>query len=197
MSNKHSYVTADYLPFETATNLVRRLYKDGKYRMSLLIGCGIFTGLRISDLLTLNWSTILDRESFVIWEQKTGKRREIRINKGFQGHIRDCHAALHIKDDSQPCFLNRYGSVISIQRVNRAFKEIKVKYQLKIEHFSTHTMRKTWARRIWEVENEQGRGEQALTVLSELMSHSSPAITRRYICLRQQELGAVWNDLIF
>ena len=50
--------------------------------MSLLIGCGIFTGLRISDLLTLNWATILDKENFVIWEQKTGKGREIRINKG-------------------------------------------------------------------------------------------------------------------
>lgn len=33
--------------------LVRKLYRDGDYRMSLLIGCGAFFGLRISDTLSL------------------------------------------------------------------------------------------------------------------------------------------------
>ena len=130
MSAKHVYTTADYVPFDVATNLVRRQYRGGNYRMSLLIGCGFFFGLRISDLLSLKWSDILNKDSFVIWEQKTGKRQEIRINRGFAGHITDCHQALRIRDDNQPCFLNRYGGVISIQRVNRAFKEIKVRYQV-------------------------------------------------------------------
>ena len=51
MSAKHSFTTADDLPWDTMLNLVRRLYKDGNYRMSLLIACGSFFGLRISDLL--------------------------------------------------------------------------------------------------------------------------------------------------
>lgn len=197
MSAKHAYTTADYIPFDIATNLVRRLYRDGNYRMSLLIGCGIFFGLRISDLLSLRWYDILNRDSFVIWEQKTGKRREIRINKGFTGHIADCYQALHIRDVNQPCFLNRYGGVISIQRVNRAFKEIKVRYQVPAPHFSTHSLRKTWARRIYENENQQGKGEMALLKLSELMNHSAPNITRRYIGLRKEELGEVYDSLVF
>ena len=36
MSQKHSYTTADYLPWDTMLNLTRRLFRDGKYRMSLL-----------------------------------------------------------------------------------------------------------------------------------------------------------------
>ena len=53
MSRKYSYTTADYLPWNTMLNLTRRLFKDGRYRMSLLVACGCFFGLRISDLLSL------------------------------------------------------------------------------------------------------------------------------------------------
>jgi len=197
MSLKHSNATADYLPWNDAMTLVRKLYKDGNYRMSLLLGCGFFFGLRISDLLTLTWDMILNKESFTINEHKTNKHREVRINKGFQQHIQDCHAAMNIKDDSKPCFRNRYGGVLSLQMINRDFKAIKFKYRLKVGNFSTHTMRKTWGRQIWEQENAEGKGEMALLKLSELMNHSAPSITRRYIGLRQQELGELYDSLQF
>lgn len=197
MSLKHSYTTADYITWDTATNLVRKLFRNGDYRMSLFIGCGIFFGLRVSDLLTLSWNQILGGDEFVIYEKKTDKRRVIRINEGFKAHIADCYQALGIKDINEPCFLNRYGSVLSLQMINRNFKAIKVKYQLKIENFSTHSLRKTWARQVYENENSQGKGDMALLKLSEIMNHSCPSITRRYIGLRQQELGEVYDNLIF
>ena len=84
MSVKNSYTTADYLEWDTAMALIRKLYKDGDFRFSLLIGCGCFFGLRISDLRKLTWSMLLDGDSFMLNEQKTGKRRIIKINKGFQ-----------------------------------------------------------------------------------------------------------------
>ncbi len=37
MSQKHSYTTADYLPWDTMLNLTHSLFKDGRYRMSLLV----------------------------------------------------------------------------------------------------------------------------------------------------------------
>ena len=197
MSRKHTYTTADYLVWDTAMSLVRKLYRDKDYRMSLLLGCGFFFGLRISDLRTLTWTQLLNVEELVIYEQKTGKRRIIRINRDFQGHIQDCHTSLKIKDDNQPCFLNRYGSVITLQMINRKFKDMRIKYGLKINNFSTHTMRKTWARKIWENENADGRGEQSLVVLSEIMNHSSVAITRRYLGFRQQEIGQIYESLQF
>lgn len=197
MSLKHSYTTADYLPWDSATSLVRKLYGDGHYRMSLLLGCGCFFGLRISDLRMLTWNQILSNDSFVVIEQKTGKRREIKINKGFQKHIKDCHDAMKVQDDSKPCFLNRFGEIISIQMINRELKVIKFKYRVPVNNFSTHTCRKTWARKIWETENSLGRGELALLKLSEILNHSAPSITRRYIGLRQEELGEVYDSLQF
>ena len=197
MSQKHAYTTADYLPWDSATSLIRKLYRNGDYRMSLFIGCGAFFGLRVSDLLSLTWNQILTGEEFAIYEQKTGKRRVIRINSGFQAFVQDCFNALGVKDAEECCFLNRYGGLISLQMINRHLKAIKVKYQLRINNFSTHSLRKTWARRVYENENAQGRGDMALLKLSELMNHSSPAITRRYIGLRQQELGEVYDNLTF
>ena len=70
MSVKHTYTTSDYIEWNTMLNLVRRLYKDGDYRMSLLIGCGAFFGLRISDLFTLDWNMLLGGDSFILTEKK-------------------------------------------------------------------------------------------------------------------------------
>ena len=59
MSLKYSSTTADYLQWSEAMNLIRKLAKDGNYRISLLISLGCFTGLRISDILALRWKQIL------------------------------------------------------------------------------------------------------------------------------------------
>lgn len=195
MSQKHQYTTSDYLEWDVAMNLIRRLYKDGKIRLSLLIGCGCFFGLRFSDLSKLTWEQLLSGESFAIYEQKTGKRREIRINKGFQDFIRECYVALKVCDISQPCFLNRFGGIITNQMVNRHFKTIKVRYQIRVKNFSTHSLRKTFGRRVVDMAGTDA--EMALIKLSELFNHTSPMVTRRYLGLRQEELGEVYENLSF
>ena len=63
MSLKNSYTTSDYLQWDSATTLVRKLYRDKNYRISLLIGCVIFFGLRISDLLRLTWNMLMNSEA--------------------------------------------------------------------------------------------------------------------------------------
>lgn len=195
MSKKHTYTTADYLPWDTMLNLVHRLFKDGNYRMSLLVACGSFFGLRISDLLSLTWEQILG-ESFSLNEKKTGKHREIRVNAGVREHAKDCYAALGIKNPKEHCFLNRFGGVLSIQRVNVVLKEVKAKYRLvDVKNFSTHSFRKTFGRKVVEMAGENS--EMALIKLAELFNHSSTAITRRYLGLRQQELREVYDSLIF
>ena len=62
MSLKYSNTTADFLQWDEAMNLVRKLAKDGNYKMSLLIALGCFTGLRISDILALRWKQILNTD---------------------------------------------------------------------------------------------------------------------------------------
>ena len=70
VSQKHTYTTSDYMEWSTMLNLVRWLYRDGNFRMSLLIGTGCFFGLRISDLLSLTWEMLLAGDSFMIEEKR-------------------------------------------------------------------------------------------------------------------------------
>lgn len=195
MSLKNSYTTSDYLQWDSATSLVRKLYRDKNYRISLLIGCGIFFGLRISDLLQLTWEMLLDKDAkFVITEKKTSKRREVRINKEFQKHIKDCYTALNIQNLNEQCFLSGKNKVYSIQWVNIVFKELKSKYNLKIDHFSTHSLRKTFGRKVFE---SSENAELALVKLMELFNHSSVSITKRYLGLRQEEILQTYDCLSF
>lgn len=196
MSAKNSYTTADYIEWNTAINLVHRLYKDKEYKMSLLIGCGIFFGLRISDILQLSWNMLLDDSSFELIEKKTQKRREVRINKGFQKHIWDCYNALLITDKSEKCFKSREHRVYSIQRINMLLKDIKKKYGIKsVKNFSTHSLRKTFGRHVYE--RADSNGEMALVMLSELFNHSNIAITKRYLGLRKEEIMGCYDLLDF
>ena len=196
MSAKNSYTTADFIEWNTAINLVHRLYKDKDYKMSLLIGCGIFFGLRISDILQLSWDMLLNDSSFQLIEKKTQKRREVRINKGFQKHIWDCYNALLITDKSEKCFKSRERRVYSIQRINMILKDIKKKYNIKsVKNFSTHSLRKTFGRHVYE--RADSNGEMALVMLSELFNHSNIAITKRYLGLRKEEILGCYDLLDF
>lgn len=195
MSIKHSNTTSDYLEWDTMLYLVHRLYRDENYRISLLIGCGCFFGLRISDLKTLRWEQLLDGNSFELLEKKTGKRRIVRINPGFQKHIKDCYKRLGSPEKDEPVFLSREHKVYSTQRINVIFKEVKKRYGIKINHFSTHSLRKTFGRKV--VDSAGNDSEMALIKLSEIFNHSSPAITRRYLGLRQEEIGEVYDGLEF
>ena len=192
---KTTYRTSDYLDWDSMMNLIRRLYRDGNYRMSLLLGCGSFFGLRISDLLTLSWDMLLYEEQFTIREKKTGKRRVVKINHEFQRHINNCYRALKIEDDTEKCFLSQKGSVYSIQRSNSILKDIKKNYNLKIQNFSTHTMRKTFGRKVFESAGENAN--LALVRLSELFNHSNIAITKIYLGIRQEELLETYDLLDF
>lgn len=191
----HKYQTSDYMEWDVMLSLIRKLYRDGNYRMSLLIGCGCFFGLRISDILTLTWSMLLYDEKFVLNEKKTNKRRVVKINADFQQHIKQCHNALGIKNDSEKCFLSQKKVVYSTQRINVLFKEIKRKYNLKIEHFSTHTMRKTFGRKVFESAGENAN--MALMRLSELFNHSNVSVTKIYLGIREKELLETYDLLDF
>ena len=191
----HKYQTSDYMEWDVMLSLIRKLYRDGNYRMSLLIGCGCFFGLRISDILTLTWSMLLDDDKFTLNEKKTNKRRVVKINVDFQQHIKQCHDALGIKNNGEKCFLSQKKVVYSTQRINVLLKQIKKQYNLKIEHFSTHTFRKTFGRKVFESAGENAN--MALMRLSELFNHSNVGITKIYLGIREKELLETYDLLDF
>ena len=195
MSLKYSTTTADYLVWSDAMNLIRKLAKDENYKMSLLIALGCFTGLRISDILALRWEQILSTEEFTIIEKKTGKKRILRLNSQLQQHIRECYEQIQPIGLKAPILVSQKGTVFTIQRINVILKEIKRKYRLKVKNFSCHSLRKTFGRQVYNMNSENS--ELALVKLMELFNHSSLAITKRYLGLRQEEILETYDCLSF
>ena len=195
MSLKYSTTTADYLVWSDAMNLIRKLAKDGNYKISLLIALGCFTGLRISDILALRWEQILSTEEFTIIEKKTGKKRVLRLNPQLQQHIRECHEQIQPIGQKAPILVSQKGTVFTIQRINVILKEVKRKYRLKVKNFSCHSLRKTFGRQVYNMNSENS--ELALVKLMELFNHSSLAITKRYLGLRQEEILQTYDCLSF
>lgn len=185
MALKGQYTTADYLPWNEAMMLVKKLYRDGRYRDSMMVATGFMTGLRISDILRLTFSDILSNEILTINEKKTGKRREIPLSKDYKKHVEDCFKALGLSDSTKPMFLSYQGSVITIQMVNKTLHGLKDRYNLSVEHFTSHSLRKTFARRIYDTATDR---EYALIKLGSVLGHSNVSITRRYLGIKREEI---------
>lgn len=195
MSLKYSTTTADFLVWSDAMNLIRKLAKDGNYKMSLLIALGCFTGLRISDILALRWNQILYTEEFTIIEKKTGKQRTLRLNPQLQKHIQECYEQIKPIGLKAPILVSQKGTIFTVQAINRILKEIKKKYRLKIKNFSCHSLRKTFGRQVYTMNGDNS--ELALVKLMELFNHSSVSITKRYLGLRQEEILQTYDCLSF
>lgn len=195
MSLRNTKTTADYIPWESAINTVHRLYKDKNYTMSLFIACGIFTGLRVTDLRALHWNQLLNGGVLSITEHKTKKERQIKLNPEFVEHVKQCYEAMGVKNPNEFCFLSQKKTVISIQWFNRLLKDVKKKYRLPCKNISCHALRKTMGRAIFEKSEENS--EMALIKLSEVFGHSNTQITRRYLGLKTEEILSAYDLLSF
>ena len=195
MSAKFSRTTSDYLEWSQAMNLIRNLYNDEKYQMSLLISFGSFWGLRISDILSIKWEQVYKKDELQLVEKKTQKVREIKINQQLKKHISDCYNKIKPYTNAEFIFTSQKGSIFSIQRINVLLKGLKVEYNLKIKNFSSHSLRKSFGREIFNRSGENA--ELAIVKLSHLFNHSNPAITRRYLGITQKELLETYDILSF
>ena len=169
-------------------SLITRLEKDENYKFCLLISIGVFTGLRISDLLS--------NETFTLREMKTKKQRSIKVNKDLKEIISRIVSKSNITNLNQLIFINKYGTKsIDKSYVNVKLKELVKKYRIKLDgNVSTHTFRKTLGRRVMEVNNYSN---ESLVLLIELFGHSSMSITNRYLGIREQEIYNVYDCLTF
>ena len=187
MSLKNSVTTSTYLNFDSTLNKAMKIIKiDKNYKLGFLIVFGINTGLRISDILKLKVED-LEHDSISLVESKTNKKRAIKLNHNVK-------TAYKLLKDRNPnidgfVFLSNQNTVYSRQYVNRKLKDMFGSKSLSI---STHSLRKTFGRQVW-VNN--GESEKALLYLSELFNHSSPAITKRYLGIRQEELDDIYMSL--
>ena len=108
---------------------------------------------------------------------------------------KECHEHIKPAGVNVPILQSQKGTTFSIQRINVMLKEAKKKYRLHVGNFSCHSLRKTFGRQVYNMNNENS--ELALVKLMELFNHSSVSITKRYLGLRQEEILETYDCLSF
>ncbi len=188
MSLRGQKTKSDFLEWDKMKKLTLMLERDGDIKFSLLISCGCYLGLRISDLLQLKWSDLLNNEFCQVIEKKTKKHRKITINPELKEIINRIYSEVDAIEE-QYIFVNRFGKKpISVQHVNSKLKDIFNHYNINGQ-YSSHFMRKSLGRQVWSKNNYS---EQALILLSQLFNHSSIKTTRIYLGIRDEEISNLY-----
>jgi integrase len=150
MSLKGQKTTTTSMDWDQFKSLILKLERDGENKYCLLISIGVFTGLRIGDLLQLRFSQFETGETFTIVEKKTKKTRKIKINQDLKFILMRIKEKMSIADSNQFIFINRYGTKpIDRSWINVNLKRIFKKYKIELEgNISSHMFRKTLGNRV-------------------------------------------------
>ena len=194
MSLPGQTTTTSSMDWDQFKSLIHRLERDNNYKYCLLIAIGVFSGLRISDLLQLRWSQFEDAEYLDIIEKKTKKHRKIKLNPDLLNMVERIKVKMGVIDLDQFIFVNRYGTKpIDRSWVNVNLKKIFKNYNIEVEgNISSHLFRKTLGNRVLKLNNYTN---ESVVLLMELFGHSSIFITKKYLGIRQREVMNVYDSL--
>lgn len=175
-------------------SLISKLERDGEYKFCLLVAMGVFTGLRISDLLQIKFNQFIETEFLNIVEKKTKKDRKIKINSDLKEMVERIKLKMNFTDDEQYIFVNKYGTKpIDKSYVNVKLKELFKKYDIHLEgNVSSHLFRKTLGNRALKLNNYSN---ESMVLLMELFNHSSPKTTKLYLGVRDSEIQSIYDSL--
>lgn len=166
---------------------IKKLLHDNP-RDRLLFILGINTGLRVQDLLALKVSDVLDCKigsRIQIKEKKTGKDNVIIINSEIFNALEE-----YLNDDNKIpdhfLFKSRKGknSPLTTYAVMNYIKNWCRTLNIKT-HVGAHTLRKTFCYQQRKIHGATWE------VLSKRLNHSSPAITRRYLGVKEEEVEEI------
>lgn len=183
------------LKWGDAQNLLKLLKADAKHETRLLFALGFYTGLRISDILRLKWAQLIGVKEVTVQEKKTGKTRRIQIHEDLAAIIKEAAAALK-PSPAGYLFTSKKGPAIgqplTVVGANLRIRDTLQAYGIKTQNASSHCLRKTFARRVYEVNHQS---EAALILLSQILNHGNPAVTRRYIGLTAEVVADAYLSL--
>jgi integrase len=193
MAKKGISTRSEALEFDDFQRLIQALHADKEYRweMFCLISCTL--ALRISDVLNLKWKDLLHKDHCTVTEIKTGKTRQIPLKQSNHTRITEIYALMGKPYEEEYVFINhKKGTVYTPQRVNQILKEYRIRYKLPIQNFSSHTFRKTFGRRVYNV---RGKTHDSIVRINRAFQHKSIGTTLIYLGIYQDEVNEVYEQV--
>lgn len=172
---------------------------SGKIRDLLLFHLGIVSALRISDLLSLKVSDIMDdkwniREYFEVSESKTDKKHRVTINPKLIESIelyKSAYPNIINKPDNYLFFAKKtfpLGSKAIDRKMWRLLIDGRCRDVGLVWNYWWHSLRKTR----WYQARTSG---VSLELIQHKLNHASLTVTKRYLGITDDELAEVCNKL--
>lgn len=153
-----------------ASNLKKQNERD--YMMFCF---GIYTGLRISDILKFRVKDVKGKRGYNIRETKTGKQKSYDWNPALK---KELEKYIETKDEREYLFPSRQGNKPITRQ--RAYQILKKACEVEgISNIGTHTLRKTFGYHTYQNTKDLG-------LLMDMFNHASEIITMKYIGLTQE-----------
>jgi len=164
---------------------IEKILEKRSLRDLLLFDIGINSGLRISDILSLNVSDVKNKNYICVTEKKTGKYKKLPINSKLKNLI---EKYAKNKNEDSPLFKtavgNRMNRILAYMIINDVCNVAGLNIQA-----GTHTMRKTFGYHHYKKFKD-------VAMLQMIFNHSSPQITLRYIGISQDEIDKSYKNFI-
>lgn len=155
----------------------------------LLLEYCIRTGLRISDILSVQVKDVHKKTHYFVTEKKTGKRKMVAINPHLQQSIKR-----YVKKEKlgpgDHLFYSNDNKGTHIQRMQAHRIIAHAGDMIGLVPLSAHSLRKTFG--YWAY--KQGID---ISLLQTIFQHSSQAITLRYIDITQESIDEVYETVDF
>jgi len=164
--------------------LIKRLLA-GRPRDLAIFTLGINTNLRASDLLRITVDQVRHLKAgdhFLIREKKTGKLRDVTINKNVQEALQALLATMPDVGDGEVIFQSRKGRrALTVSYLNSLVKSWCREVNLK-GNFGSHTLRKTFGYIHRTVFNTD------VPTLMHMFNHASQRQTLTYLGIQPSEI---------
>jgi integrase len=166
----------------------------GQHRNRCLIMLGVYTALRVSDVLRLKWDDVYDfkrkrvQKSISVTEKKTGKTKIIALNKHAVRAL-DAYAKSSAAPGAFIIANARTGKAICRVQAYRIIRAAAEALDLP-GRVSCHSLRKTFGYHSW-------KNGVSPAVIMEIYNHSSFAVTKRYLGVTQDDQNEAYLRLDF
>jgi len=181
---KGSTIKVDPIRDPKDIRLIKRLLADSPRDLAIFT-LGINTNLRASDLLRITVGQVRHLKAgdhFLIREQKTGKLRDVTVNKNVQEALQSLLATMPDVGDGEMVFQSRKGrQALTVSYLNALVKTWCREVNLK-GNFGSHTLRKTFGYIHRTVFNTD------VPTLMHMFNHSSQRQTLTYLGIQPSEI---------
>lgn len=164
--------------------IIEWFYRNKKRKYAVLFTLGIYSGLRISDLLKLKVKDVFCKNTITMREQKTGKYKLFPLKNELQTLLNDFCAGCGL---DEWLFTGKRKRKLDRSQVYRFLNQACAELGISV-NVGTHTMRKTFGYHHYKQFHDIG-------LLQTIFNHYSPNVTRRYIGITQDEINESYLNL--